>query len=328
MNHVLLTIDEVNQKIKAGKKLLLAGDENALAKLEKGSWIAGTIPYFVGQDGGEFNQEKIFVTELPDYVTGVEIKVYDETTIQSIYTDAPDHGFVAVIIPATSKTHLEFAVKAPEFPEFATRPVAGWIAGVFLNDLGKITPKVFNGQDGSVLENAAVAMSVSLPENKIAELGIVNIFEQGDGDTLVFPEDGFSATDVNVNGKTVKLADYIKENNIDTKSPLVANFYGANINISFQQIAEEEKRVDFYAPVFKGVAYKLAKSVPDYASEFKNKIPELGDTVAFSCNCIMNYLYGELEGKKTGAITGPITFGEIAYQLLNQTLVYLAINDK
>ena len=33
----------------------------------------------------------------------------------------------------------------------------------------------------------------------------------------------------------------------------------------------------------------------------------------------------KLEGKKTGAFTGPITFGEIAYQLLNQTLVYLEV---
>ena len=48
----------------------------------------------------------------------------------------------------------------------------------------------------------------------------------------------------------------------------------------------------------------------------------------FSCNCILNYLYSELEGKKTGGITGPITFGEIAYQLLNQTMVYLTIEDR
>jgi hypothetical protein len=34
-----------------------------------------------------------------------------------------------------------------------------------------------------------------------------------------------------------------------------------------------------------------------------------------------------LEGKKVGAITGPTTFGEVAYQLLNQTMVYLKITD-
>ncbi len=38
---------------------------------------------------------------------------------------------------------------------------------------------------------------------------------------------------------------------------------------------------------------------------------------------MLNYVYGKLEGRHTGKLTGPITFGEIAYQLLNQTLVYL-----
>ena len=42
---------------------------------------------------------------------------------------------------------------------------------------------------------------------------------------------------------------------------------------------------------------------------------------------MLNYLYAELEGKKTGSIVGPITFGEIAYVLLNQTLVHLLIEQ-
>jgi len=52
-----------------------------------------------------------------------------------------------------------------------------------------------------------------------------------------------------------------------------------------------------------------------------------GDNVVFSCNCILNYLYSELEGRKTDPFVGPITFGEIAYQLLNQTLVYMEVHD-
>ena len=45
----------------------------------------------------------------------------------------------------------------------------------------------------------------------------------------------------------------------------------------------------------------------------------------FSCNCILNYLYGNLEGKTTPPYAGPVSFGEVAYQLLNQTLVYCEI---
>ena len=48
---------------------------------------------------------------------------------------------------------------------------------------------------------------------------------------------------------------------------------------------------------------------------------------AFCCNCILNYAYGGLEGRRLPAMHGPATFGEIGYQLLNQTLVYLSIVD-
>jgi len=48
-------------------------------------------------------------------------------------------------------------------------------------------------------------------------------------------------------------------------------------------------------------------------------------TPVFSCNCILNYLYADLAGDKALSITGPATFGEIAYVLLNQTLVYLEL---
>jgi hypothetical protein len=47
--------------------------------------------------------------------------------------------------------------------------------------------------------------------------------------------------------------------------------------------------------------------------------------VTFSCNCILNFLFGGLEGQKIGNLQGPVTFGEIGYQLLNQTLVVLRI---
>jgi hypothetical protein len=32
-----------------------------------------------------------------------------------------------------------------------------------------------------------------------------------------------------------------------------------------------------------------------------------------------------LQGRQTARLTGPITFGEVAYQLLNQTAVYLTL---
>ena len=169
-------------------------------------------------------------------------------------------------------------------------------------------------------------MHVTLPPHKYADIGIVNIFSQGEGDVITFPEDGFSVTDAFINGEKRNFVEYVKEKKLDIRFPLVANYYGAMINISFQNIDEEQKKVNFYAPVFKGVEYKQAAPVGDYVTRFTAEMPQVGDQIAFSCNCILNYLYSELEGKQTG-VYGPMTFGEIAYQLLNQTMAYVTIND-
>ncbi len=328
MSQVLFTLDETKAKIAAGEKLLLAGDEQLLRQLPSGNWIGGTIPYFMGEQGGQFTLEKIFVTQLPDYVAGTSIKVYDEANLSDIYTDIAAHGFAVIILPATSRVHLSFALNAPNYPEFATRPLIGWISGVRLSDLEKVTPKVFNGKTAEALEDAAIVMHVTLPANKVAELGIINIFEQNQGDILTFPESGFHASEVFVNGESQNFADYLASRQADTKLPLVADYYGARVNTSFQSVDMENKQIQFYAPVFQGFSYQLARPVENYIEAFSAKLPKTFDgQVVFSCNCILNYLYSELEGKKTGAITGPITFGEVAYQLLNQTLVYLYICD-
>ncbi|MCK5268852.1 MAG: hypothetical protein KAR07_11800 [Spirochaetes bacterium] len=120
-------------------------------------------------------------------------------------------------------------------------------------------------------------------------------------------------------------SEYLLRNKIDTKFPLVSNYNGTMVNVSFQSVDEKEKLVNLYAPVFQGVKYKLAKPVADYVKEFEDKTISANVNPIFSCNCILNYLYSELEGKKTGNYQGPITFGEIAYQLLNQTMTYLEI---
>jgi len=84
--------------------------------------------------------------------------------------------------------------------------------------------------------------------------------------------------------------------------------------------------VTLYAPVFPGIKYRTAKSISDYEHEFNSRLfGRQNSGVVFSCNCILNYLYGELEGKSIKGFTGPITFGEIAYQLVNQTLVYVTV---
>ncbi len=329
MQQQLISLNEAEKLITSGNTLLIAGDEALLQKLPSGKWIGGSIPYFIAPNqGGLATKDKVFVTDISQLAASIQIKIYDQDSLGSVYTDAGNSGFSIIIIPALSPAHISFSLNGPTYQDFGSQPLIGWISGVFLEDLGKVTPKVFNGQTGKSSEEEALVMHVSLPAGKSIDVGIVNIFEQGDGDTLVFEADGFSCSEVLVNGKKENFADYVLKNKLDTKLPLVADYYGAMVNTSFQSVVPG-KKVNFYAPVFKGVQYRHAKPISDYAEAFSAQLEQnniAGANVSFSCNCILNYLYSELEGKKTGPFVGPITFGEVAYQLLNQTLVYLEVN--
>lgn len=324
-NNKMYTKDEITKNINSGKSYFLAADEDILKSLPKGKWVGGTIPYFMSEQGGLITKDKVFATELPSYIKGISVKLYDESNIKNVYSDIPETGFGLIMLPALTQIHLSFATHAPEYKNFAARPLVGWITGVNLNDLGKVTPKVFNGQTGEFSSDKALVMHVDLGKEYVSEIGIVNIFKQGSGDTIEFLESGFKAKEVLVNGKKVNFADYVQNNKLDVKLPLVADYAGAMINVSFQNVDAKNKEVVFYAPVFTGVKYKQAGAVKDYVGSFKQNLPKNTDQILFSCNCILNFLYSELEGKKTEGITGPITFGEVAYQLLNQTMVHLNI---
>jgi hypothetical protein len=324
MSSRLLTIHETAALIQSGQPLLLAGDEAALRRLPHGPWIGGTIPYFMGEAGGLSSRELVQVTPLPGGARIRSIQAYAAAALERVYLDAPDVGFSVIILPASSPAHLSFALKAPGYPGFATRPLIGWVSGTALEDLGQQSAKVVDGRTGSFLEKDAVVMHIELPPTAIVDIGIINLFEPGDGEGVRFLEDGFSARRAHVNGQEVDFADHVRAAGINTQLPLVADMAGAMINTSFKAVGDGQ--VDFYAPVFRGVDYKVARPVGDYVAEFQARMPALPkNSLSFSCNCILNYLYAGLEGRSTQPFTGPITFGEVAYQLLNQTLVYLTV---
>lgn len=326
MNGQLATRQQVVEAIKAGKRMLLAGHEAALKDLPAGKWIGGTIPYFMAKDGARFDRERIFVTEVPRAVTEISIRAYAADALEKIPQDAPSNGVSFIILPASSPAHVTFAQNAPSYPGLFLKPLVGWIAGMPVEEIGKVSAKVIDGESCKFDDQRAMVMHCTLPKGKAVKLDIVNIFTPGDGDDIEFDALGFSAQKCRVGGKVVDFAKYIAEKKIDTQLPLVANYHGAMINTSFQSVDAAGNKVDFYAPVFPGITYKVARPVGDYAAEFGKHIPE-GIAPDFACNCILNYLFGKLEGKKCGAIVGPITFGEVAYQLLNQTMVYMEIRD-
>jgi hypothetical protein len=324
----LMSVIDVNALIGSNRVLILAGNETALRKLSKGNWIGGTIPYFIDEKGGCFNKEDVFVTDITDVINSFKVVEYDSSNLASLITDRYANGFTWLLIPGFSEIHQRFSIDVYSLSDIYNSPVIGWITGIDLAELGKVTPKVIHGMTGAFLENKAIALHAHLPEDKFAKIDIINLFEQGNGDSICFKSAGFSVTTCIINNKEVNLADYIIKNNLDTRLPLVADYAGASINISIENIDKDKKSVMFYAPVREHVEYKFAKPIGNYVKEFNKLIPSETSHVIGSCNCILNYLYSELEGKKTGTITGPISFGEIAYVLVNQTMVYMSIEDK
>ncbi|MEJ2202051.1 MAG: hypothetical protein P8X63_13710 [Desulfuromonadaceae bacterium] len=328
MTASMLSLDEVRDKIISGKNLLLAGDEALLRQLPAGNWIAGTQPYFMTDKGGLHTQEQIHVTELPDFIQSSDIQFYDETSIPAIYTEIPENGISFIIIPAGSAVHYSFALNAPNYENFAFRPLVGWITGSHLDDLDMRTPKIFNGRCCRASENAAIVMHVKLPKSKVADIGIINIFVQGDGDSIVFPRDGFSTEHAYINGKERNFRDYLIEQNIDTRRPLVADYYGVSINTSIRPVEQQDQGVSFFAPVFSGLCYKHARPIADCGNVFATQLPlGLEHQIVFSCNCILNYFQENTDNRCIPRVAGLNSFGEIAYLLMNQTMVYVRIID-
>jgi len=320
----LLAVAEVAARVLAGQSLILAGAEELLERLPAGNWIGGTTPYFMAEQGGCFCKDKVFVTEIPGAFP-VSTRAYGESDLRHIYEEAEPGGISFVILPADSRTHMEFALHAPGYADFALHPLVGWVAGIDLAMAGKTTAKVFCGRP-EALGDAAAVMRVKLPGNCLAQVKIISLFQPGMGHTIKFPATGLSATTAVINGREQNFAEYLQQMQADIRLPLVARYYGAMVNVSIKSMDPQSGRVEFYAPVISGIAYKLAIPVRDYVSEFEARLQELPPgNVLFACNCILNYVHSKLEGRRISVFRGPVTFGEIAFQLLNQTLVYVEI---
>ena len=324
----LYTVSEVSTMINNGETLLLSGDERALTNLPKGKWIAGTTPYFMSEEkGGIFTHDEIQVVKLPSMITDFTMKTYSVNELKNIPKDYLPNGFSYIIIPAFSDALINFAKDCSSYEGLFDRPLIGWVSGVDLAEVEKSKAKVIDGMTGEITDSKAVVMHLNLPADKYAKINKINLFKQGNGDSITFNSPGFEISECKVNGIDTNFYDYISSH-IDTKLPLVADYMGAMINVSIQDIDTVSKKIILFAPVFPGIEYKIAKPVADYEKEFAAELSKANISPLFSCNCILNYHYAHLEGKKTGHIVGPMTFGEIAYMLLNQTMVYVTLEDK
>lgn len=318
----LFTQEEVSKMIRRGDNLLLAGNISTLSQLPKGNWIGGTTTFFIEQPSQRINSlDKISVCRLPDYVTRTTICEYTDTSIRNIYNDAPHNGFTVVIMPFNSPPAKEFAFNASNFDNFASHPVCGWVAGGYskatiLTD----TCYAVSGVDSQSFTDKAVAMHIEFPPNKYAELCIFNPYKQGTGDDITFDYCSMIAKDAFINGKKRNFAEYLREIGFVPKVPFVANYAGAMLNVECFALSDDE--VFMAAPFFPDITYRI--------SEIDDKINEpelLGSEIVFSVTCIVNYMNPTFCEQYLKKMNGPVVYGEIAYQLLNQTTVYVTSGD-
>src|SRR4029450_12979534 len=118
---------------KASEKLYaVSGDERLLARLPRGNWVGGTIPYLMtDEQGGLTTRDSVLVQELlTDERALPNISVYDKQTIARITADAPANGYTFLMIPAFSDVHLVYGKEAPPFKDIFGHPIVGWISGI------------------------------------------------------------------------------------------------------------------------------------------------------------------------------------------------------
>ena len=321
MTQGLYTPNEVSEMILSGRSLLLAGDNKLLSQLPAGKWIGGSTPFFIlYPENRTTSFDKIFVTQLPEFVTNTEVREYDETNIRNIFNDAPQNGFTVLIMPYASPVAVEYSSNVAEYENFAAKPVCGWLSGQPLDII--LTEKSYTGSGlGPCMSSEkGVAMHISLPLSKYAEIHIFNPYKQGNGDSIMFEENSLMVKDAIINGEKRNFAEYLREINYDMQMPLVANYSGAMINDVICAIGGGE--VPMSAPVFKNVDYRLA--VVDDAIVEPSLVSE---QIVFSVTCIGNFIQPDICAHFLRKMNGPVVFGEIAYQQIGQTTVYVTVDN-
>jgi hypothetical protein len=325
LRNLFTTPDAVAAMIRDGATLVVAGAEPLLAGLPRGNWIGGTTAYFITDRGGVVDSSNLYCSVLDD-ATDCRIDQLRPDSLARVTARRFAGGYSYLLLPAQSEVHLRYAVEAPSYPGLYEQPVVGWIAGVHLDDLGKTKAKVFDGSTGEMHDDVGVVLHVAASDRVVPELDIINMFVQGDGPAIVFPRTGFTVNACTIDGRAATFADLLRANDNDMRLPLVANYAGAMINVSLQSIDAITGDVALYAPVVAGETYRLARPIDDIAATYVTAVGDHpGAGTALSCNCILNFLYAKLEGARTGGFVGPVTFGELAYILVNQTLVHLSL---
>ena len=151
MINKMMTVHEASAKINAGATLMIAGDEAVLAQLPKGKWIGGTSVYFMTETGGRVDRENLYVTEL-ESASNARSVLYSGEDLRDLTMNRFDNGLSLILIPFGSRAHRDFGLHGIEYNGIFDQPLMGWITGVHLDDLGEVSPKVFDGATGQAFD--------------------------------------------------------------------------------------------------------------------------------------------------------------------------------
>lgn len=329
MENKLYSKQEVIDFIEAGRVMMLSGSEQALAGLPKGKWIAGTSPYFM--DGvGKCNEEKIFVDDFTLIAKNSKVATYDKNTIQNIAKNGFKNGFVLVTMPIETDVYYTFSDNSLEYEGMFDNPVVGYVACMRMDQYGKVKSKTASGIDGQLSEELASVLYVELPDHLAARTEIMN-FDTIDEETptIVFPKTSFVQSDCLIDGKPGNISDYF-EHTVKPKlggyTQLITSQNGALINRDPKVVNCETGETSFYSSIYAGDEYHLVKNGADYFAMFNDTLKAKKADIATCISCV-SYFFGGNFTDRSIVKNGVYAFGEIAYQILNKTIVTLEIDN-
>src|SRR5205823_15034963 len=118
-NGTLMSVSDLQAELaKAPEKLFaVAGDERLLARLPRGNWVGGTIPYLMtDEDCGVTTRDSLMVQVLLRYERAApKISAYDKGTIARVTHDASPPGYPFLMMPSFAEVYLSYGMAAPHF---------------------------------------------------------------------------------------------------------------------------------------------------------------------------------------------------------------------
>ena len=327
MKNKLYSKEQVIEFIKQGRIMHLCGNENTLKDLPKGNWVAGMSPYFM-DDVGKISDSKIYVDDFSFIAEDCEMATFDEVDIHEIAKrNKYSNGFIFMVLPIDSQVYYTFASHSLEYDHIYDNPVVGYVSSVHVEDYGKVQPKVAIGSESVLHADKAAVLYVKVSDRLRVRTEIMNLDTiDHDSAPVRFPKNSFIQGDCLIDGKPGKIANYLEEqkSRIGHYPQLITSQNGALVIRDIKSVDLNTGEVIFFSPAYESDTYYTVKYNNDYFATFNRRLGRKTDVIA-CMSCTSYFLQGDFEYRHID-FNGVYTFGEIAYQLLNKTIVTLEVD--